>query len=93
MAVLSVRFALYIFDVYIDVFDGTYDCQGNMLHGGKKMSQIYRGKRLKSIEETEKIYDENVFTFFVLINSQLLAKHFYVLLCYFMKAEDSLEKR
>ena len=93
MAVLSVRFALYIFDVYIDVFDETYDCQGNILHGGKKMSQIYRGKRLKSIEETEKIYDENVFAFFVLINSQLLAKHFYVLLCYFMKPEDSLEKR
>ena len=58
-----------------------------------KMSQIYRRKGLKSIEEIGKIYDENVFAFFVLINSQLLAKHFYVLLCYFMKPEDSLEKR
>ena len=31
LAVLSVRFALYVFDVYIDVFDGRYDCQENML--------------------------------------------------------------
>ena len=33
------------------------------------------------------------FPFFVLINFQLSAKHFSVLLYYFMKREDSLEKR
>ena len=49
----------------------------------KKMSQIYRGE----------LYDENIFAFFVLINFQLSAKHFSVLPCYFMKREDSLEKR
>ena len=48
------------------------------------MSQIYRGK----------LYDEQVFAFFfVLTNVQLLAKHFSVLWCYFMKREDSVEKR
>ena len=31
--------------------------------------------------------------FFVLINFQLSAKHFSLLPCYFMKREDSLEKR
>ena len=49
----------------------------------KKMSQIYRGD----------FHDENIFAFFVLINFQLSAKHFSVLPCYFMKREDSLEKR
>ena len=49
----------------------------------KKMSQIYRGE----------LHDENIFAFFVLINFQLSAKHFSVLPCYFMKREDSLEKR
>ena len=48
----------------------------------KKMSQIYRGD----------FHDENIFAFFVLINFQLSAKHFSVLLCYFMKWEDSSEK-
>ena len=80
---MGVWFALYVFDVYIDVFDGRYDCQGNMLDWGKKMSQIYRGE----------LYDENIFAFFVLINFQLSAKHFSVLPCYFMKREDCLEKR
>ena len=42
------------------------------------MSQIYRGD----------FHDENIFAFFVLINFQLSAKHFSVLLCYFMKRED-----
>ena len=44
----------------------------------KKMSQIDRGELL----------DGNAFAFFVLINFQLSAKHFSVLLCYFMKRED-----
>ena len=35
----------------------------------------------------------NKFCFFVLINFQLSAKHFSVLLCYFMKWEGSVEKR
>ena len=47
------------------------------------MSQIYRGE----------LYDENTFAFFVLINFQLSAKHYSVLPCYFIKREDSLEKR
>ena len=75
---MSVRFALYVFDVYIDVFDGRYDWQRNMLDWGKKMSQIDRGE----------LHDGNAFAFFVLINFQLSAKHFSVLLCYFMKRED-----
>ena len=49
----------------------------------KKMSQIYRGER----------HDENIFPFFVLMNFRLSAKHFSALPCYFMKREDSLEKR
>ena len=49
----------------------------------KKMSQIYRGD----------FHDENIFAFFVLINFQLSVKHFSVLPCYFIKREDSLEKR
>ena len=82
---LSVRFALYVFDTYIDVFDGRHVYQGNMLDWGKKMSQIYRG---------ELLHDEQVFgVFFVLINFQLSAKHFPVLPCYFMKQEDNVEKR
>ena len=49
----------------------------------KKMSQIYQ----------RELHDENVIAFFfVLINFQLSAKHFSVLLCYFMEREDSLEK-
>ena len=44
----------------------------------KKMSQIYPGE----------LHDENVFFFLVLINFPLSAKHFSVLLCYFMKRED-----
>ena len=49
-----------------------------------KMSQIYRGE----------LHGENIFAFFfVLMNFQLSAKHFSVLPCYFMKQEDSLEKR
>ena len=44
----------------------------------KKMSQIDRGE----------LHDGNAFAFFVLINFQLSAKHFSVLLCYFMKRED-----
>ena len=47
------------------------------------MSQIY----------WEELHDEQVFGFFVLINFQLSAKHFPVLSCYFMKWEDSVEKR
>ena len=35
----------------------------------------------------------NFLLFFVLINFCLSAKHFSVLLCYFMKREDSVEKR
>ena len=54
MAVLSVLFALYVFDVYIDVFDVRHDCKGDMLDSGKKMSQIYRGK----------LHDEQVLAFF-----------------------------
>ena len=77
LRVLSVRFALYVFDVYIDVFNGRYDCQGNMRDRGKKMSQIYRGE----------LHVENIFAFFVLMNFQLSAKHFSVLRCYFMKRE------
>ena len=46
------------------------------------MSKIYRGE----------LHDENVFAFFVLINYQLSAKHFYLHPCYFMKWEDILEK-
>ena len=46
------------------------------------MSQIYRGE----------LPDEQDFYFFVLINLQLSAKHFSVLLFYFMKREDSVEK-
>ena len=61
---MSVRFGLYVFDVYIDVFDRRNDCIEV-----KKMSQIYRGE----------LHDENVFAFFVLINFQLSAKHFSVL--------------
>ena len=53
------------------------------LIGVKKLSQIYR----------RELHDENIFAFFVLINFQLSAKHFSVLPCYFMKREDSLEKR
>ena len=49
----------------------------------KKMSQIYRGE----------LHDENIFPFFVLMNFRLSAKHFSALPCYFMKREDSLEKR
>ena len=79
---MSVRFALYVFYAYIDVFDGRYDCQGNMLDWDKKMSQIYWGE----------LHDENVFAFFVLINFQLSAKHFSVLPCFFMKRDDGLEK-
>ena len=48
-----------------------------------KMSEIYRGE----------LHDEKSFAFFVLINFQLSVKHFFVLPCYFMKREDSLEKR
>ena len=47
------------------------------------MSQINRGD----------FHDENNFTFFVLINFQLSAKPFSVLPRYFMKREDSSEKR
>ena len=65
---MSVRFALYVFDMHIDVFDGRYDCQGNMLEV-KKMSQIYPGE----------LHDENIFAFFVLMNFHLSAKHFSVL--------------
>ena len=35
----------------------------------------------------------NFLLFFVLINFRLSAKHFSVLSCYFMKREDSVEKR
>ena len=49
------------------------------------MSKIYRGE----------LHDEQGFAFFVLINFQLPAKQFSVLPlpCYFMKQEDSVEKR
>ena len=53
------------------------------LIGVKKLSQIYR----------RELHDENIFAFFVLINFQLSVKHFSVLPCYFIKREDSLEKR
>ena len=49
----------------------------------KKISQINRGD----------FHDENNFAFFVLINFQLSAKPFSVLPRYFMKREDSSEKR
>ena len=45
----------------------------------------------KSIER--ELYDEQFFAFFVLINFRSSAKHFSVLSCYFMKREDSVEKR
>ena len=51
---MSVPFALYVFDVYIELSDGKYDCQGNILDLGKKMSQSYRGD----------FYDESIFPFF-----------------------------
>ena len=47
------------------------------------MSLIYRGE----------LHDESILLFFVLINFQLLAKHFSVFPSCFMKLKDSLEKR
>ena len=47
MAVLSVRFALYVFDVYIDVFDGRHDCQGNMLDFMKREDSLEKRWNLK----------------------------------------------
>ena len=32
LAVLTVRLARYVFDVYIDIFDGSHDCNENMLN-------------------------------------------------------------
>ena len=34
-SVVRVGFALYVFDLYIDVFDGSHGCKGNMLDAGK----------------------------------------------------------
>ena len=80
MAVLNVRFAFCVFDVYIDVFDGRYDCQGNMLGWGKK---CHKGNFMMKI-----------FLFiFVLINFQLSVKNFSVPPCYLMKGKDKVEKR
>ena len=50
---MSVWFAVYIFDVKRDVFDGRNDCQGNMLDLGKKYH--------KSIER--ELYDDTASTF------------------------------
>ena len=47
------------------------------------MSQIYQGE----------FHDEQVFAFFVLVNFQLSAKHYSVLPFYFIKRDDSVEKR
>ena len=49
-------------------------------------------KKLSPINQGE-LHDENIFTFFVLMNFQLSVKRFSVLPCYFMKREDSLGKR
>ena len=68
--------------MYIDVFDGTCDCQGNMLEVKECHKSIKGNFMMKTF-----------LLFFVLINFQLSAKHFSVLPCYFMKRKDSLEKR
>ena len=79
LAVLSVWFDLYVFDIYIDVFDWRYDCQGNMLDWGKKKChKSFEGNFMLKI----------FLLFFVLINFQLSGKHFSVLPCYFVKRED-----
>ena len=40
---MIVRFALYVFNVYVDVFDGRHDCQGNMFDLGKKSHKSIKG--------------------------------------------------
>ena len=32
-----------VFDVYIDVFDGRYECQGNMVEVKKNVTNLSRG--------------------------------------------------
>ena len=43
MVVLSVRFAFYVFDVYIGAFDGSHDCKGNMLDWDKRFHTSIEG--------------------------------------------------
>ena len=60
---MSVRFALYIFDVYTNVFDGSHDCKGDMLDWDNKCH--------KSIERNFMVNDEQDFAFFILIKFHL----------------------
>ena len=40
---MRVGFALYVFDLYIDVFDGSHGCKGNMLDTGKNCPRSIEG--------------------------------------------------
>ena len=42
-SVVRVGFVLYVFDLYIDVFDGNHGCKGNMLDAGKNCSRSIEG--------------------------------------------------
>ena len=42
-SVVRVGFALYVFDLYIDVFDGNHGCKGNMLDAGKNCPRSIEG--------------------------------------------------
>ena len=79
LAVLSVRYALYVFDVYIDVFDVSRDCKGNMLDSGKRCN--------KSIERN---FMMNTFLGFFCFNEfPFISLTFF---CTIVKREDSLKK-
>ena len=79
LAVLSVRYALYVFDVYIDVFDVSRDCKGNMLDSGKRCN--------KSIERNFKM---NTFLGVFCFNEfPFISLTFF---CTIVKREDSLKK-
>ena len=42
-SVVRVGFVLYVFDLYIDLFDGNHGCKGNMLDAGKNCSRSIEG--------------------------------------------------
>ena len=69
---------MYVFDVYIDEFDGRHYTVRETCLTEEKIC-------LKSIEGNFMM--NKYLLFFVLINFQLSAKHFSVLSCYFMMWE------
>ena len=100
---LNVQFTVFVFNVSLDAFDGSHDYKRNMLDSGKKCHKFITGNLMMNTFLFFVFVFVFLFVFIILFcfvffvyfffYFQLSSEHFSVLPSYFIKREDSLEKR